>query len=39
MFTDLRADDEEAVEHRAYNYKYHSHMAAFRYNELTLDLP
>jgi hypothetical protein len=39
VFTDVTAEDEETVEHRAYNTKYHNHMTAFRYSELTLDLP
>jgi len=39
VFTDVRAEDEETVEHRAYNTKYHIHIAAFRYDALTLDLP
>jgi len=39
VFTDVRAEDEETVQHWAYNTKYHNHTAAFRYNELTLDLP
>jgi len=39
VFTDVRAEDEETAEHRAYNTNYHNHMAAFRHNELTLDLP